>query len=493
MLQALRPSSPVRPAGSVAVACLAAVFALALLLFAGAAGAQQGALVGEVAMAMGDVVRTSGGASPATGAPASGRLRAGDTIHEGDQIVSGADGHVYIRSVDGGFVSLRPNSRLRFEVYRHDPANPAQSRFRVVLEQGVLRSISGDGVKAARERYRLNTPVAAIGLRGTDFSVYADAEVTRVVVREGGVVMTPFGGGCTPGGFGPCEGGNARDLFANQASLMQLRRGEAMPSVLDAGRQPGPDRIAPPLPDENGAAGKPGKTSDKGGVQHAANGNGGDPGIGALPLQGVDQEARVSDLIESSVGGQLPGSGDSGAGPGTGPGPVDPGSGRPAIEWGRWRDLASAGPGVSLESLVQGGRKIAALNSLFALVRDPAVGGNLPRAGVFSFQLAAHEGYLYNASTKSAVASKVGESSLTIDFDQGRFSTRLGLSSGIRSAVLEAEGRVYGTGELVHDISRSNGAVSGVVGGPDGTQAGYLYTRTIDANRQFVGATLWQR
>ena len=35
--------------------------------------------------------------------------------------------------------------------------------------------------------------------------------------------------------------------------------------------------------------------------------------------------------------------------------------------------------------------------------------------------------------------------------------------------------------------------VSGVVGGPDGTQAGYLYTRTIDANRQFVGATLWQR
>ena len=127
------------------------------------------------------------------------------------------------------------------------------------------------------------------------------------------------------------------------------------------------------------------------------------------------------------------------------------------------------------------------------LLRDAAATGTLPRAGVFSFQLDAHEGYLYNTSSKTAVASKVGESSLTIDFDQGRFATRLGLTAGSRSAVLDSQSRDYASGELVYDITRSNGAVSGVVGGPDGTQAGYLYTRTLDDKRQFVGATLWKR
>jgi hypothetical protein len=468
---------------------------LLLASFAGTAVAQAPAPVGEIVMAMGDVRRA--------GAP--GALRAGDAVREGDEFVSGAGGHLYIRSSDGGFVSLRPNSRLRFEVWRHDPANPAESRFRVVLEQGVMRSISGPGVKAARERYRLNTPVAAIGLRGTDFSVYADAQVTRVSVREGGVVMAPLGGACQAAGFGPCEGGSARDLFADRASLMQLRRGDAMPAVLEAGRQPGPDLVAPPLPDENGAAGgqpKPaGKTSSKGGSGHAA---GADlqPAAAAVPLAptGVDQEPLLAERVEGSIGAQLPapggggpGSGGAGPGPGSGPGPGTDGPAPRAIEWGRWRDLASAGPGVSLESLTAGGRRIEALNSLFALVRDPAAAGALPKAGVFGFQLAAHEGYLYNPATKSAQAAKVGESSLTIDFDQGRFATRLGLSAGTRSTVLDAQGKVYATGEMVHDLTRSNGAVSGVVGGPGGTQAGYLYTRTIEGNRQFVGATFWQR
>lgn len=46
-----------------------------------------------------------------------------------------------------------------------------------------------------RKHYRMNTPVAALGGRGTDFSVLTDANVTLAVVRGGGIVMTPFGGG----------------------------------------------------------------------------------------------------------------------------------------------------------------------------------------------------------------------------------------------------------------------------------------------------------
>ena len=34
-----------------------------------------------------------------------------------------------------------------------------------------MRSITGQWGEAARDRFRLNTPIAAIGVRGTDFIV----------------------------------------------------------------------------------------------------------------------------------------------------------------------------------------------------------------------------------------------------------------------------------------------------------------------------------
>lgn len=477
------PSASARPAWSVFARLLCA-FALLQCLFAGSVSAQavrpaqpaEPARVGEIAMAMGDVTRvTAGSAAP---------LRVGDPVREGDEFLSGAGGYLYVRTVDAGFISLRPNSRLRFEVYRFDAADPTASRIRLVLEKGVMRSISGQAVKAARDKYRLNTPVAAIGLRGTDFSVYTDAELTRVTVRQGGVVMSPLGGACNPGGFGPCEGGNARDLMAERPdALLQLRRGDPVPALLESGRQPqAPDRIAPPLPGENGAGGGSASGGNgKGESQKLALENG-----PSLTPRLIDHEARVADdldtLIESRGGAVRPDTP-----------PVTTPVAPPSIEWGRWRDVATAGPGVSLDALVAGGRKIEAMNALYALVRDPSAPVSLPRAGVFNFQLAAHDGYLYNAATGAAVPSAVGEASLSIDFDRSQFATRLTLSADGKTGLVDAKGTVYPTGEFVYDLLRSRGVVNGVVGGATGTEAGYLYHTAIDLNRQFVGATLWRR
>jgi hypothetical protein len=172
-------------------------------------------------------------------------------VQEGDELATGADGYVYVKTVDGGFLILRPNSKARIAAYHIDAANPANTRVKLELMGGVARSISGSGVKAARQNFRFNTPVAAIGVRGTDFIVYTDQQTSRVAVVSGGIVMSGFSGPCGPEGSGPCEGNTSRELFAGQAGmLLQVRRGEHAPQLLRGAPALSPDQVAPPRQDE---------------------------------------------------------------------------------------------------------------------------------------------------------------------------------------------------------------------------------------------------
>ena len=96
----------------------------------------------------------------------------------------GRGAHVHIRFIDGGMVSVRPLSRLRIEEYSNHLAN-SRGAIKFQLEQGVVRSVTGDWGEAARDRFRLNTPVAAIGIKGTDFIVRADLVTTQAAVVSG--------------------------------------------------------------------------------------------------------------------------------------------------------------------------------------------------------------------------------------------------------------------------------------------------------------------
>ena len=48
--------------------------------------------------------------------------------------------------------------------------------------------------ESARDRFRLNTPIAAIGVRGTDFVVSATQNSIMAVVNAGAIVVSPFSG-----------------------------------------------------------------------------------------------------------------------------------------------------------------------------------------------------------------------------------------------------------------------------------------------------------
>ena len=176
-------------------------------------------------------------------------LERGMAVYEGDTLLSGSGGHVHLLMSDKGFYSLRPNGQLRIERYQYYPHNPARNQIKVSLQQGVLRAITGKAGQANKQGYRLNTPVAAIGIRGTDFTVQSDDQVSRLSVRSGGVVMAPFGSNCSSHSFGPCQSSSARSLLATDSeAVLELRLGQANP-VLNF-NAPTPDQINPPLPQE---------------------------------------------------------------------------------------------------------------------------------------------------------------------------------------------------------------------------------------------------
>lgn len=152
--------------------------------------------VGRVLFSIGDARLGADGA----------RLRKDDTIAVGQVVLTGANGHVHIRFVDDAFVSVRPNSKLTIEHYRYDEYDGKNNQVRFSLSQGVARLITGKAGQAAKDNFRLNTPVAAIGIRGTDFLVQATEAVTRIAVQQGAVVAAPFSELCTRDALGPCGG-----------------------------------------------------------------------------------------------------------------------------------------------------------------------------------------------------------------------------------------------------------------------------------------------
>lgn len=208
-----------------------ALVAVAVFFWFGAAHSQT----------VGTIIQSQGDARVA-GTPA----KAGDAVQAGQPLSTGANAHIYIKTIDGGFLILRPSSRAQVIAYTVDLAQPANSRFKIELQSGVARSISGDAVKKSRENFRFNTPVAAIGVRGTDFTVFTDNQTTRVSVLAGGIVVSGFGAGCGPEGSGPCEGAANRELYASQAlQVLQVNRGQALPQILRSNSL-APDASAPP-------------------------------------------------------------------------------------------------------------------------------------------------------------------------------------------------------------------------------------------------------
>jgi hypothetical protein len=110
----------------------------------------------------------------------------GERLTPGNEIETGAKGRVILKLTDGSLVTIHPNSHVVIEDFRAAPS--VRELIRVLA--GYVRVKIYHTAKRPNP-YRVNTPVASIAVRGTDFGVnVAFTGATRVTVFDGLVEVT---------------------------------------------------------------------------------------------------------------------------------------------------------------------------------------------------------------------------------------------------------------------------------------------------------------
>lgn len=159
------------------------------------------------------------------------KAKTGASVYPGDTLTTSSSGHLHLKFIDNALLSMRPDSRLSVEVYNYNPDTPKSNAIRLNLQEGLARSVSGGAAKKNNHKFRLNTPIAAIGVRGTDFTVLADKNKTRTFVSEGAIVVSPFSDDCLSLSLGPCSKGGV-ELKGSSYQLIELSARSLQPQLL---------------------------------------------------------------------------------------------------------------------------------------------------------------------------------------------------------------------------------------------------------------------
>ena len=90
------------------------------------------------------------------------------TVEGGDLLRSEKDTYARVKFSDGGQLTVKPNTQLKIEAYAFDQAQPEKDNVVFSLLKGGMRKITGlIGKRGNQDAWRLATPTATIGIRGT--------------------------------------------------------------------------------------------------------------------------------------------------------------------------------------------------------------------------------------------------------------------------------------------------------------------------------------
>lgn len=445
----------------------AAVLALLLASNAAAAvdcvsGLESEAVVGKVSLVLGKAYLVTPGQRRQT-------VKVGTNIGVSDQIVTQANGHVHICFVDHALVSVRPDSQLEIISYDFNAARPEQSSIKFNLIEGETRAISGEGAKAARSRFRLNTPIAAIGVRGTDFVVSATSQTTRALVNQGAIVLAPYSSECTAAALGPCSS-NAVELTDSSLQIIEFEGTALAPRLIPAPheREPGIMRedvqlaLAEPVVEET--------TDDStvGTDVYLEN-------VTSIKATAQATAQTANDFVD--VTPDLPIAAAQLA--------------SRQLVWGRYAlDVAPTDELITLSYLEASvGRNVSVGDLEYVLLRDER-GGDIQLVdlglGPVSFSLDSAQAF-YN-SDSGIVAMQVGGGKLDIDFNQNSFATELNLNHMSTGLVdFRANGSINKEGYFNARTADQNIAGSTSL---DGSEAGYMFEKRLE-DGSITGLTLW--
>lgn len=436
--------------------------------------------VGEVSLVIGKAFLESANQRQA-------RVRIGDLVREGDTVRTESTGHVHLRFIDNAVLSVRPRSELQVLAYRFDEANPQNSLVKLNLIEGTARAVSGEAAKTAKERFRLNTPIAAIGVRGTDFVVSTTSNSLKAIVNDGAIVVAPFSNQCLQAGTGPCNfnsvelGGGALQVLEFDSEMAEPRlvpilaagqdaaQFEGLVGSLSAARQPVDDAV-----ELIGASVEDEASSFSGGLTS-----------GGITDRDVVTESITSVDVGDSAKNQAP--------YGTGFTPqvkYSPSQLRQRqLVWGRFADGKGNLERLTLPlSEASEGRKVSVGANFEYFLFRPEQGEAQVNSGLgeIGFSLTSAQAYFKSGQEVSPVVVSKGD--LIMDFGNNTFETSLDLyHMQLGDARFAVEGNIYNGGyfHLRNDQSSIVGAVS-----LDGKESGYSFD-FLNWEGSVQGITLW--
>lgn len=90
-------------------------------------------------------------------------------VREGDLLLTADNSYARIRWADGTDIVLRPNTQLKIDAVKFEEGRPQEDNFAVSLIKGGMRSVTGLLARRNADKFRVATPNATIGVRGTNF------------------------------------------------------------------------------------------------------------------------------------------------------------------------------------------------------------------------------------------------------------------------------------------------------------------------------------
>lgn len=183
-------------------------------------------VAGAPAMAQqiaGVIDRQAGQATRTGDSGAAQQLATGAAVYVGDTIETGSDSGLVIRFIDSSELTLSANAEVVIDdlVFSTEPSRIAANRQELSLLDGVYRFVSGGVGRNDPDDFTGRTPVATIGIRGTEFvggelTVGMPAGTSHIgfQVRDGAISVTNDLGGVTldapgEGTFIPLDGSAA--------------------------------------------------------------------------------------------------------------------------------------------------------------------------------------------------------------------------------------------------------------------------------------------
>ena len=200
------------------------------------------------------------------------KVRRGEPIYEGDTLVSGKNSFGVIAFRDKSRVTMQPRSQFLVEKFKFNVEKPRENVALMSLLRGGLRAVSGRIGKLNRNAYKMRTPVATIGIRGTgydlqcqgscislDDAAYFPGEPTLIdrvldLVSSPAYAEVPASDGMFAhvwdGGIDVDQGGNVQQLnngeygfVANVGSPLQVLDLSQVPSSFINNTAPKPDQV----------------------------------------------------------------------------------------------------------------------------------------------------------------------------------------------------------------------------------------------------------